>query len=398
MGIAMADALRILMASATPPDPDSGAAGTELQTMRALQARGHRVDALWRGDLRQRIRHGNLHYLLELPWAYEEAIAARCRTCAYDVIHVNQPYAWRAAKRHQQARSPGVFVNRSHGWEPRIARSLAPWRKKYAVPDWRFPRGIVGRPMRYGLHRYAAWAARYADGIIVSCSEDRAYILSHYGLSEDRVACIPQAPPPSCMQRPPVAMTADRMRRIVYVGQSGFFKGPHVLAAVFSLLAAAHADCDFTWCTPAFEHERCRNLLAASVRDRVRFVDWLAQDALLDLYDRHGVFLFTTLSEGFGKVFLEAMARGLCVVASNTSGMRDVLRHRQNGCLVEVGDVQGFCEEVNWLLGDGDRMRRVADAAMLDAAGYSWARVADESVRFYERLLARKRVDGGGRR
>lgn len=379
--------MKILMLTASDPDPNSGVAGTEWQTGQALLRLGHEVDTIWADGLSRRIRHGNLYYLLELPWAFEKAIAAKVLQKQYDVIHVNQPYAWRAAKAHRAAKRPGVFVNRSHGWEPRVCEALAPWRRKFGVPDWRLPRGLAGRPMRWILHEYARWAATASDGVIVSTSEDREFIISRYGIPSDTVACIPQAPPPEFAQRPLVPMTPARSKRVLYVGQSGFFKGAHVLADVFSVLAKQHADLEFTWCTPMFEHDRCRALLAAESRDRVAFVDWMPQEELIDLYDQHGIFIFSTLAEGFGKVFLEAMSRGLCVVASNTSGMRDVIRHRETGCVVGVGNVEGFACEVKWLLAAPKRVREVSQAASTAAQGHTWDRVASETADFYGSLL-----------
>ena len=58
----------------------------------------------------------------------------------------------------------------------------------------------------------------------------------------------------------------------------------------------------------------------------------------MQVYDEHGVFLFPSFFEGFGKAFLEAMSRGLVVVASNNGGMRDVIKDGQSGFLVKTGD------------------------------------------------------------
>ena len=66
--------MKILFMADVPPDPDSGAAGTELRTIAALRQLGHEVHAVWNHDMRRRIRHGNLHYALELPLEYRAAI------------------------------------------------------------------------------------------------------------------------------------------------------------------------------------------------------------------------------------------------------------------------------------------------------------------------------------
>lgn len=383
--------MKILFAADVPPDPDSGAAGTEYQTVLALRRSGHEVDTLWAGDLRRRFQHGNLHYLLELPWTYRAAIEERGRRASYDVIHVNQPYAWLAARDHRRRGRPGVFVNRSHGWEPRMTEVLRPWHRKYGVPEWEGLRGVAGRPIRFVLEQaYPRWCASASEGLIVSCSEDREYLLSRYGLESARVACIPQAAAEVFTASPARPMDASRSARILVAGQPAFIKAPRVVARVFSELAERAPALTFTWCCPESAHEAFRAGLGPAARARTSFVDWMSQERLLQLYDAHGIFLFPSFAEGFGKVFLEAMARGLCVVASRVGGMRDILRDGLTGHCVEPGDGEGFCRCILQLLESGamDGMSRAAAEA---ARAYSWDRVARETAAFYQSLLDRKR-------
>ena len=383
--------LRILCAADVPPDPDSGAAGTELRTIEALRALGHEVDAIWAGDLRHRIRHGNLHYLLELPAAYRDAIAARCAARDYDVIHVNQPYAWLAARHHRRLGRPGVFVNRSHGWEPRVTAVMRPWRRTYGAPEWRFPRGLVGRPVRWVLEElYPRSVVRHADGILVSSSEDRDFIVRRYAVEAERVACVPQAPAAAFLRAPAPSMTPDRLRRVLYVGQYTLVKGTPVLAELFSRLAAERPELTLTWCCAEAAHAAARATLRPPADRTVRFVPWMPQDRLLQLYDEHGIFVFPSFYEGFGKACLEAMSRGLCVVAAATGGMRDVVVHGRNGWLVPVGDAAGFLRAVFEAAGNLAAAQEVSRAAAAAAARYSWERVARETATFYAALLGRR--------
>ena len=67
--------MRILTVANVPPDPNSGAAGTVYHTNEALRELGHKVDAIWHDRLGpRRLRHGNLHSLLEQPRAYRREI------------------------------------------------------------------------------------------------------------------------------------------------------------------------------------------------------------------------------------------------------------------------------------------------------------------------------------
>src|SRR5262245_10693908 len=101
-------------------DPDSGAAGTEYQTILALREAGCWVDAIWRDELSHRISHPNLHELLELPISYRNVMLRKLRTRSYHVVHVSQAHGYLAARTLRKLCPKTIFVHRSHGFEGRV--------------------------------------------------------------------------------------------------------------------------------------------------------------------------------------------------------------------------------------------------------------------------------------
>ena len=112
------------------------------------------------------------------------------------------------------------------------------------------------------------------------------------------------------------------------------------------------------------------------------------QDALLDVYDAHGIFLFPSFYEGAGKASLEAMARGLCTIATETSGMLDYVRDGENGFLVPAGDAEGFAERTRRLLASLPLAEDMSANARATAVPYTWRRCAEGATKFYEHLMA----------
>jgi glycosyltransferase involved in cell wall biosynthesis len=108
------------------------------------------------------------------------------------------------------------------------------------------------------------------------------------------------------------------------------------------------------------------------------------------VYDEHGVFLFPSFFEGFGKTFLEAMSRGLVVVASNNGGMRDVIRDGQSGFLANTGDWQQMGDLAIQTIENPGLAGRISVEAREASLRYSWHRVAMETASFYASLINRR--------
>lgn len=374
-----------------PPDPNSGAAGTEFQTMQALKRLGHDVDELWSDSLPHRIKHGNLHYLLELPGAYRNAMRKRLERKPYDVIHVNQPHGYLAAKVLGQSGNRAVFIHRSHGFESRVQADLKPWKEKYDGNGRPLSRKLMSSAITRALAYHCRSIARHADGHIVSATECRDFLHSQMNVPIERISVIPQAAASAFLEPPAPAMTATRLRRVLYVGQFTFSKAPMIAAAAINQIANADGQIEFTWVCSSEHHGQVREMLNPAARERMRLTGWMPQQDLLRVYDTHGVFLFPSFFEGFGKAFLEAMSRGLCVIAADNGGAHDVITHEIDGLLTPTGSVEAMTENCLRLINNPEEAIGISLRAAAAARCYTWDRVARETAAFYQDRIEAKR-------
>jgi glycosyltransferase involved in cell wall biosynthesis len=111
------------------------------------------------------------------------------------------------------------------------------------------------------------------------------------------------------------------------------------------------------------------------------------------------LFVFPTLSEGFSKALLEAMAAGLPIVTTPVGAAPDLLRHGENALLVPPADAQAISAAVTTYLRDpalasrhGGAARAAAGAYTLDTVCRQWADVLYEAVDRHVR--APHRVEG----
>lgn len=382
--------MKVLFIADVPPNPDSGASGTEFQTIKALRDLGLEVNTVWDNGLSHRIKHGNLHALIEQPFSYRSVMLKKLRESDYNVIHANQPHGYRAARALRQLKRKSIFIHRSHGFELRVVHDLTPWEAVYKNNDRPVVRRFFSKIMAYGLAHNSYQIVRYADGHIVSATQCATYLSDVMGVPPERIAVIPQAPPPLFFEHPSLPMTADRLKRVLYVGQFAFVKAPMILAEVFNQIAAERGDIAFTWVCAKEHHQEAAILLKNAVRSRVTFLDWMDQQSLMEIYDLHGIFLFPSFFEGFGKAFLEAMSRGLCVIAADNGGAHDVIESQVNGILTATGNVDLTVDACLKLLTDYSFANTISANAAATARQYTWERVATETVAFYQKRLEAK--------
>ena len=87
----------------------------------------------------------------------------------------------------------------------------------------------------------------------------------------------------------------------------------------------------------------------------------IAKDLVSDLLNA-GAFVYVSESEGLGSAVLLAMSAGLPVVASKIGGLPEVIRHLENGLLVE-NTPQAIAAAIRLLRDDPDLARRLGTAA-----------------------------------
>ena len=110
-------------------------------------------------------------------------------------------------------------------------------------------------------------------------------------------------------------------------------------------------------------------------------------DLLANLYAAAEIFISAGISEGaegLSLALLEAMAAGLTVVGSNISGNRDIVINRENGVLVEPGDVNGLALTIIDILRTPSSDLKMGQMAKSTAEQYRWEFIAQQYLKVYQ--------------
>jgi phosphatidylinositol alpha-1,6-mannosyltransferase len=94
----------------------------------------------------------------------------------------------------------------------------------------------------------------------------------------------------------------------------------------------------------------------------ILFTGFVSSTALEDLYARAALFALPSRGEGFGLVYVEAMAHGLACIGSIHDAARELIRDDETGRLVDQSDIGAMADTIAGLLDDRTLRQRMGEA------------------------------------
>lgn len=249
----------------------------------------------------------------------------------------------------------------SHVWiAHRNFLALAPFVRNSASRIFLLVYGIDAWPP---LSRTERWALRAVDRVL-AISPYTAACIRHAG-HDGAVELLPCSLPHDWVFAEPVAPDWSEPYRILSVSRLALpdrYKGiDHTIEALARLTRqGVHATLDVVGEGP--DKDRLQSIARREqVEDRVRLLGRVDDDRLRELYRECDLFVLPSGAEGFGIVYLEALAAGRPVIAGEAGGVPYVIRQGETGWLVPPGRPDALARSIADRLGDPQGSLRVAD-------------------------------------
>ncbi len=119
------------------------------------------------------------------------------------------------------------------------------------------------------------------------------------------------------------------------------------------------------------------------------FLGHVEESELSLLYADCDVFVAPSISESFGLIYLEAMARAKPVIAFRTGGVPEVVAHKKNGILVELDNVSELANAIIQLSADQELRRKFGRCGFERVqATFTAKRMVKETVACYRRIIS----------
>lgn len=183
------------------------------------------------------------------------------------------------------------------------------------------------------------------------------------------------------------AGTMEHSLRLLFTGNFCFHKGASVIMEALKLLKDQGIEGitmdvvgTYSSATKLIEEYRSYEL-------PLIFHGHVPQDRLKEFLAEADVYVFPSLAEGCASSGMEAMAAGLCVVATHESGLPIV--DDETGYLIPVMDAISLAKRLEWLLRHPDDVERVGRAASRLIQGqYTWEHYAQGVSAIYRELVS----------
>lgn len=233
------------------------------------------------------------------------------------------------------------------------------------------------------LSRLERRAARAADGVVVTSEYCREVVHRSYGVAPSRQAVVPEGIDLEAWRDLPAPENPRDGPVVLSVARQYPRKNTATLLRAFARVREERPDTVLRVVGGGPELARLRRLTARlGLEGTVRLEGEVSgRERVQRAYGAADVFCLPSLQEGFGIVFLEAMAAGLPIVAGDVAAVPEVVESGTSGLLVDPRDPGAVAGGLLRLLDDAGLRRSMGEAGRERVRGYGWPRVA---ARFLE--------------
>lgn len=178
---------------------------------------------------------------------------------------------------------------------------------------------------------------------------------------------------------------------ILFVGRFERRKGIHVLLKSLDLLKDSVT---LAIIGPNRDDEYAKEVFLTINKQRnkgrheILYLGALEHGEIIKWLHRSSVFVCPSLSEPFGIVNIEAMACGIPVIASNTGGIKDIIRNKKDGILVPVNNPEELANAIQFLLDNEEIRNKLGiNGRKKVEMEYSLDSIANKLIKIYRDLL-----------
>ncbi|MBQ2990755.1 MAG: glycosyltransferase [Clostridia bacterium] len=182
--------------------------------------------------------------------------------------------------------------------------------------------------------------------------------------------------------------TDNQPRAVISVGTLKARKCMDRTLEAFARLSGEYPDATLTIVgIGEMEAQLRRRIGELGLEDRVRLTGGLLHEEVIRLMAGSDLFVLPSWGEGYGIVYIEAMAAGCIAVGAEGEGIADTIRSGENGFLIPAGDIDAAESVMRRVFEDREACASLRERGRRDARELTWARNAQTVEEIYLKVL-----------
>ncbi len=226
--------------------------------------------------------------------------------------------------------------------------------------------------------------------LIVHSQELQKVLIQQFKVKENQVNILPHGELGSLFQR----QAGDKIEEkepytILFFGRIWPYKGLKYLLAALPLVAEKIPEIKLII---AGKGENIEELLQGVNPQHYELLNgYIKSEDVAGLFQRSSAVILPYIESSQSGVAAIAYAMGRPVIASNIGGLREMIRHEEDGLLVPPGDVRALADAIIRLLSDHSLQCYMKTAALKRCQqDLNWSNIAAQTVEVYHRAIANK--------
>lgn len=171
--------------------------------------------------------------------------------------------------------------------------------------------------------------------------------------------------------------------KIFFPGGDKFTKGGDIL---IDALKIVEEDVDHLELHIALDVKRSsfirKSIEGTNLESKIFFKGFLEKKEYFKELKTSNILAMPSRMEAFGLVYLDAMAMGIPIIASKTTGAAEVVKDRRNGILVNP-DAQEVADAILKLYQDPELCKKIYEHNLEDVNNFDWDHLITEYIKLY---------------
>ena len=128
----------------------------------------------------------------------------------------------------------------------------------------------------------------------------------------------------------------------------------------------------------------------SNLEDRFTLTGWIPPGDVMKWFDQSDILFMPSLSEGLPVVGVQALAKGLAIIASHVGGFVDLVDEGRNGYLINGENRANFSVKLRNLLEDPNHLLSLRSVSLEKAKSFEIARIADQYENIFLRMIKKE--------